>query len=86
MNVKEIDNVDSALRILETAIKGSVRDEEVCRIWLPKYSSFQVYKSELARKDEELRKIQKNMAQWKVKITIFASLFIHRKTRRENLP
>ena len=53
---------------------------------LQNYSSLQVYKSELARKDEELRKIQKNMAQWKVRITIFASLFIHRKIRRENLP
>ncbi|CAG5091054.1 Oidioi.mRNA.OKI2018_I69.PAR.g12827.t1.cds [Oikopleura dioica] len=52
MNVKEIDNIDSALRILETAIKSSAGDEET-------------YKTELARKDEELRKIQKNMAQWK---------------------
>ena len=38
---------------------------------LQKYSYFKHYKSELAKKNEELRKIQKNMAQWKVKIVVF---------------
>lgn len=57
MSVKEIDSVDSALRILETVLTKSNTEENQ-----------QLCKEELMRKDEELRKIQKNMTSWKVTI------------------
>jgi len=55
MSVKDIDSVDSGLRLLETILKKSSPEENSL-------------KEELNRKDAELRKIQKNMTQWKVNI------------------
>jgi len=59
MNVKEIDNVDSALRILETAVKGSVGDEEVCLISVAKIFYFKGFQIRACKKGRRAEKNSK---------------------------
>jgi len=52
INIKSISNLNEALSVLRTCIKKSAETEN------------SIY-NDLSKKDEELRKIQKNMSQWK---------------------